>query len=187
MTAEILPDRGPGHKPQYEPEALRQFVSLADGQIVTDSLKVAQVHGKRHDDVLRLIRRRIMESGEWGLRNFAESSYINEQSKQQPMFTMSKDGYQFLVGKMTGAKAVQHQIAFIEAFNTLARRLGAFLDGRDQAREQLQIRDAVSRSRGTEGSHLMHARRREKRHLEAELARLDEPVQLDLLLSEVAA
>lgn len=184
----ILPDRGPGHKPGYEPEALRQFVSFADGQIITDSLKVAQVHGKRHDNVVTLIRKRIAESGEWGLLHFKEGVYFDPRNQQHhPMFTMNQAGYQFLVGKMTGANAVKHQIAFIEAFSVLARRLGAFLDGRDQAREQLQIRDAVSRSRGTEGSHLMHQRRREKRHLEAALARLDEPVQLDLILGEALA
>lgn len=100
-----------------------EFIS-ADGDVLTtDSLKVAAVHGKRHDDVLRLIRRRIVEAGEWGLRNFAESSYLNEQSKLQPMFTMTKDGYQFLVGKMTGKKAVEHQIAFIEAFNAMAAHI----------------------------------------------------------------
>jgi phage regulator Rha-like protein len=36
------------------------------------------------------------------------------------MFSMTKDGYQFLVGKMSGKKAVEHQIAFIEAFNSMA-------------------------------------------------------------------
>jgi len=67
-----------------------------------------------------LIRKRISESGDFGLRNFAESYYLNEQSKNQPMFNMTKDGYQFLVGKMSGIKAVEHQIAFIEAFNAMA-------------------------------------------------------------------
>ena len=81
---------------------------------------MAAVHGKRHDDVLKLVRKRAGEAGEWGLRNFAESFYINEQYKKQPMFTMTKDGYAFLVGKMSGTKAVQHQIAFIEAFNAMS-------------------------------------------------------------------
>jgi hypothetical protein len=65
------------------------------------------VHRKRHEDLLRLIRSRMKEAGEWGLRNFAESSYLNLQGKEQPMFIMTKDGYQFLVGRMTGKKAVK--------------------------------------------------------------------------------
>lgn len=42
---------------------------------------MAEVHSKRHDDLLRLIRNRVADAGEWGLRNFAESSYVNEQGK----------------------------------------------------------------------------------------------------------
>jgi Rha family phage regulatory protein len=98
----------------------QQFISADGESLTTDSRKVTAVHGKRHDDVLRLIRKRVSESGEWGLRNFAESSYFNEQGKLQPMFTMTKNGYAFLVGKMSGRKAVEHQIAFIEAFDAMA-------------------------------------------------------------------
>ncbi|RUP26774.1 MAG: hypothetical protein EKK45_15475, partial [Curvibacter sp.] len=101
--------------------APNELVCLNDGQLITDSIKIADVHGKRHDDVLRLIRRRIVEAGEWGVRNFAETQGVNPQNGQSyPVFTMTKDGYQFVVGKMTGKKAVQHQIAFIEAFNSVA-------------------------------------------------------------------
>ena len=31
------------------------FISVNDDQLMTDSLKVAAVHGKRHDDVLKLV------------------------------------------------------------------------------------------------------------------------------------
>ena len=96
------------------------FITVDGDELMTDSLKVAAVHGKRHDDILKLIRKRLAESGNWGLRNFAESSYVNEQNKIQPKFNMTKDGYQFLVGKMSGKKAVEHQIAYIEAFNSMA-------------------------------------------------------------------
>ena len=96
------------------------FITIDGDELMTDSLKVAAVHGKRHDDILKLIRKRLAESGNWGLRNFAESFYVNEQNKIQPKFNMTKDGYQFLVGKMSGKKAVEHQIAFIEAFNSMA-------------------------------------------------------------------
>ena len=97
----------------------RAFIDADGGTLTTDSLKVAAVHGKSHDNVLKLIRRRVAEAGEWGLVNFDESYYINAQGKSQPMFTMTKDGYAFLVGKMTGKKAVEHQIAYIEAFNAM--------------------------------------------------------------------
>jgi Rha family phage regulatory protein len=97
------------------------FIAIDGDELKTDSLKVAAVHGKRHDDVLKLIRKRIKDSGSWGVRNFAETPYIDSQNGQSyPKFNMTKDGYQFLVGKMSGKKAVEHQIAFIEAFNAMA-------------------------------------------------------------------
>jgi Rha family phage regulatory protein len=100
-----------------------EFIS-ADGDVLTtDSLKVAAVHGKRHDNVVSLIRRRLAESGKWGLLNFKEISYVDESGRTYPMFVMTQAGYQFLVGKMTGKKAVEHQIAFIEAFNAMAAHI----------------------------------------------------------------
>ena len=41
------------------------FITAEGDALTTDSLKVATVHGKRHDDVLRLIRKRIADAGEW--------------------------------------------------------------------------------------------------------------------------
>ena len=101
----------------------QDFISADGDSLTTDSRKVAAVHGKRHDNVVATIRKRIDESGEFGLLNFKESYYINEQSKVQPMFHMTKNGYAFLVGKMTGAKAVQFQIAYINAFDAMAEQI----------------------------------------------------------------
>ena len=64
--------------PNLFPETL--LVSLDRGQPVTDTLKVAHFFGKHHRDVLRAVRRaieRIQDPGR--LRNFARSSYLNEQ------------------------------------------------------------------------------------------------------------
>lgn len=78
------------------------------GKPTTNTLKVTAVHGKRHDDVLRLVRKRLAEAREWGLRNFADTPYTDPQNGQTyPMFTMTKNGYGFLVAKLTGKLAVQ--------------------------------------------------------------------------------
>jgi hypothetical protein len=70
---------------------LPDFIS-ADGDIlITDSLRVAQVHKKRHDNVMQLIRKRVAEAGSWGLPNFKEAHYIDAQNSQQyEMFTMTR-------------------------------------------------------------------------------------------------
>ena len=96
-------------------------VITADGEtLTTTKLQVAVVHKKRHDNVVQMIRKRLLVAGSWGLLNFKESSYINAQGKMQPMFEMTRDGYAFIVGKLTGKLAAQHQIAYIKAFNAEA-------------------------------------------------------------------
>lgn len=100
------------------------FIAAEGEVLMTDSLKVAAVHGKNHRDILRLIRQRVEESGDWGMRNFAQTPYVDAQNGQSyQKFNMTKDGYLFLVGKITGKRAVEHQIAFIEAFNAMAAYL----------------------------------------------------------------
>lgn len=191
MTAEITPDRGPGHKPKCESDTLREFVSLDGERLVTDTRRVAKQFGKQHKNVLRSIdltrASTVAEIAEFWRLNFEPRDFVDERGKSYRAFQMTKDGFLELAMSFTGAPARLVRIRFIRAFNSLALRLAVFHEGRDQAREQLQIRDAVSRSRGTEGSHLMHRRRREKRQIEMERSRLAEPVQLELILREVLA
>src|SRR5690606_8608081 len=79
------------------------------------------VFGKRHDDVLRAVRSRIKDAGEWGLRNFTETTYIDAQNGQTyPAFEMTKNGFVFLAQRFTGKKAAGFQIAYIEAFDAMA-------------------------------------------------------------------
>jgi len=57
------------------------------------SLEVAEITGKRHADIMRDIKDEINKLGsEIGLSIFALSSYINSQNKEQPMYSLTKDG-----------------------------------------------------------------------------------------------
>lgn len=100
----------------------RQLVQPQDGTPTTDSLKVAEKFGKRHDNVLQSIDK-LNCSKKFRLLNFQESSYINEQGKPQRMFTMTKDGFMFLVMGFTGKKAGTWKETFIESFNWMADQL----------------------------------------------------------------
>lgn len=154
----------------------------ADGEILmTDSLKVAAVHGKRHDHVLRMIRQRIIEAGEWGLRNFGEIEYFDEQGRRYPKFRMTKDGYQFLVGKMTGRKAVEHQIAFIEAFNAMAAYIKNQRDGLQYQyfRKELEFKD--KKGRVSESAREMRRWQDDKPKLTTEMQALLDQMQPPLL------
>lgn len=87
----------------------------SNGQVFASSLDIANVFEKPHDEVLRKIR----TFSERGLRNFTESSYLNAQNKQQPMFEMNRDGFAFLAMGFTGKKAEDWKLDFIDAFNLM--------------------------------------------------------------------
>lgn len=102
----------------------RQLVQAHGGTPMTDSLKVANKFGKRHDNVLQSIDR-LKCSTKFRLLNFQESYYINEQGKEQRMFSMTKDGFMFLVMGFTGGKAGAWKEAFVEAFNLMIDHLAS--------------------------------------------------------------
>ena len=99
-------------------------VFLKDGHPVTTSLKVAEVFGKPHKNVLRDINM-LRCSDEFRGLNFEPSSYVNGQNKTQPMFEMTKDGFTFLVMGFTGPEAARYKEDYIRAFNMLLERLQA--------------------------------------------------------------
>lgn len=160
----------------------QDFIAADGDQLTTDSLKVAAVHGKRHDDVLRLVRKRVAESGAWGVRNFAETIYMNPQNGEAyPMFTMTQVGYQFLVSKMTGKKAVAHQIAFIDAFESMSAYIKNQRDGLRYRCMEKELECKDSARRGSFHGKGLNQRKQEKPVLEAELSALLAQAQPSLL------
>ena len=92
------------------------------GTPVTDSLKVAQVFNKEHKNIIRAIRNLMGSAQNCTHRKwFCESRYCDTQGKQQPMFLMTRDGFSLLAMGLTGAKAMQFKIAFIEQFNAMEK------------------------------------------------------------------
>ena len=83
-----------------------------------NSLFVAKFFEKNHNDVLRDIRN-LDCSEEFRLRNFAQSSYINEQGKKQPCIDMTRDGFTFLAMGYRGKKAAYFKELYIRKFNEM--------------------------------------------------------------------
>ena len=54
------------------------------------SLAIAEITGKQHKDVMRSIRKMEDAWTKLGQRNFALSSYINEQNRAMPMYELTK-------------------------------------------------------------------------------------------------
>lgn len=92
------------------------------GTPVTDSLKVAQVFGKEHRNVLKSIRNLLGSAQNLAHQKwFYESTYQDAQGKSQPTFVMNRDGFSLLAMGLTGAKAMQFKVGFIEQFNQMER------------------------------------------------------------------
>lgn len=119
MTETVITGTSAAALSTFAPE-----LSNENGQITTTSLQIAEHFGKRHDTVLRAIRN-LGCSDEFRLRNFAASSYLNEQGKQHPMFHITKDGFVFLAMGFTGKEADQWKEAYIGAFNKMEAALTA--------------------------------------------------------------
>lgn len=99
-------------------------VSLVNGRPAATSLQVAEHFGKRHDHIVRDIRRIISECpGDFTAPNFGVSEYIDETGRSLPMFILHRDGFMLLVMGYTGKKALQIKLAYIAAFNAMEAEL----------------------------------------------------------------
>lgn len=99
------------------------FIRQKGGQLFTTSIDVAEKFGKRHDHVLVSVRKIIDSDGAFGLPNFRESSYLNDQNKKQPMFEMTRSGFTILAMGFSGKKALEWKIKYEQAFSAMEQAL----------------------------------------------------------------
>ncbi len=106
--------------------AIRPHVEIVNGQLVTNSFKIAEHFEKRHDIVLRAIDN-LECSSEFCARNFAETSAPVPMPRggvrQIKAYSITRDGFTFLAMGFTGAKAAQWKEAYIKAFNQMEAAL----------------------------------------------------------------
>jgi len=121
-------------------QTIENIVSVNDGKAVTDSLKVAQVFGKKHKDVLKAIRDLEIPE-DLRRRNFAPSSFIqkmpNGGTKEVQSFTLARDGFTLLAFGFTSRKAMQFKIAYIEAFNRMEARLNGTMKPEEVLKDKI--------------------------------------------------
>lgn len=90
-----------------------------NGIVTTTSLKVAEIYSKEHRNVMAKIKDFIELIPELGLLNFKQSTYLNDQNKEQPLFTMDRQGFSMLVNKFTGDEATIFTYKYTQAFERL--------------------------------------------------------------------
>ena len=86
-----------------------------DGELLVSSRDIAKGMGKEHKRVLRDIRENLGEG------EFALSSYINSQNKEQPEYLLNKDSFILLVMNYQGYNDFKR--AYIKRFNEMEEAL----------------------------------------------------------------
>ena len=102
-----------------------------NGVVKADSLVVARIFEKRHDNVVRDIKN-LDCSEEFRLLNFEESSYINAQGHSQPCFNLTRNGLVFLVMGYRGKKAAAFKEAYIRRFDEMEEFIKYLLEARTE-------------------------------------------------------
>lgn len=100
------------------------FVQFVNGQITTDSRRVAEFFGKQHPHVLKAIDS-LACSEEFNRSNFGEITYVDSRNREQRQVRITRDGFMFLAMGFTGPKAAQIKEAYIAAWNQMERELKA--------------------------------------------------------------
>ncbi|AJQ57886.1 ORF6C domain protein (plasmid) [Bacillus thuringiensis serovar morrisoni str. 4AA1] len=105
-------------------ERKNNLVFESNGKIVTDSLTIASMFGKEHNNVLKDVRKQIDYAGqEFGQVNFHQSTYINTQNKRMPKYDLTEEAFTLVAMSYNTKEAVQMKIKFIEEFKRMKQHI----------------------------------------------------------------
>lgn len=99
-----------------------ELVIMHDKQVVTTSLKVAEIFEKEHKNVMQSIKNLTAENSAVK-KMFVEDRYLNSRNQQQPMYYMNRDGFTLLAMGFTGSKAMEFKLKYIDAFNKMEKQI----------------------------------------------------------------
>lgn len=160
---------------------MNSLVSVVDGKVMVTSKQIADHFGKVHRDVMRAIKHELKTAGDFGVRNFALSSYISLQNKKLECYTMTRDGFSLIAMGFTGEIAQQWKIKYIEAFNAMEREL---LDGNkkfgsvmDALNEACKLMEDDKKKASTFGTGLCEWKKVRKEHMDR-VEKLQKDVQI---------
>ena len=116
---------------QIEVNAERNpVVQVKGGEVFANSRDVASFFGKNHRDVTRAIANLIAQDPELGVRNFAQTPYVEPSTGQSyRSFDMDRDGFTYLAMGFTGTKALKWKKRYVEAFNAMEAEVRRQADG----------------------------------------------------------
>ena len=103
-------------------------VTVVNGNATTLSTDVADFFEKRHDDVIKAIRKIVSSLSADRLGNFAETVVTRANPSggapiKSKAYRLTRDGFTFLAMGFTGARAQEFKWAYIDAFNKMESAL----------------------------------------------------------------
>lgn len=123
---------------------MNDLVFVENEQVVTDSLTVADVFEKRHDNVISDIENQISkleEAGEteFSLLNFKDSSYTNERGRQYRKINMTEDAFTLVAMSYVTPEAMKFKVKFIYEFKRMREELQKHIEQPKTQAEMLLI------------------------------------------------
>ncbi|HDX9656947.1 TPA: ORF6C domain-containing protein [Bacillus toyonensis] len=102
---------------------LSELVFESNGKVVTDSLMIAEVFNKRHDNVISDIKTQMDYAGvEFSLLNFKERTYENR-GRRYPKIDLTEEAFTLVVMSYNTKEAVRLKIKFIEEFKRMKQHI----------------------------------------------------------------
>ncbi|EOP96215.1 rha family phage regulatory protein [Bacillus cereus HuB4-4] len=97
-----------------------ELVFEENGEVVTDSLTIAEIFNKDHNNVLKDIRTQIDYAGEeFSQVNFYQSNYTNERGRKYPKYNLTEEAFTLVVFGYNTKEAVKTKIRFIQEFKRM--------------------------------------------------------------------
>ncbi|OUA60388.1 Rha family transcriptional regulator [Bacillus thuringiensis] len=109
---------------QVVQQPVSKLVFMKENEVITDSLTMAEVLGKRHSDVLRDIRKhveKLNEAGEieFNQRNIAPVGYYDAKNEWRSKYDLTEDGFVIVMMSYTTIEAMKMKVKFIEEFKRM--------------------------------------------------------------------
>lgn len=117
-----------------------KLVFMKENEVITDSLTLAEVLGKRHSDVLRDIRKhveKLNEAGEieFNQRNIAPVGYYDAKKEWRSKYDLTEDGFAMVMMSYTTIEAMKMKVKFLEEFKRMKEHI--------QKQQQPSVEDSI--------------------------------------------
>lgn len=102
------------------------LVYSKNGTATTTSRKIGEVFGKSHKEVLRLVDDKFKstaESAQFCADHIIENIYIDSRNRQQREYELDEQGFSYIALGLTGYKADEFKIKYINAFSKMRQAL----------------------------------------------------------------